>query len=142
MIRTSWCGQVAAPNASRTLALSRRLGARPSSPPMMNTAAGRPSSRQRPSRDASVALSRLSPRCVEDEGDGLVGDDIGQRDRFFDHPLADLLGAAFADFHNFHVAKADAPAGLLGALAIALGELALGAILEPADGGNHQPHFI
>ena len=87
------------------------------------------------------AIQALAAR-VEDEGDGLVGNNIGQRDRFFDHPLANLLGTAFADFHNIHVTKADVPAGLLGALAIALGELALGAILEPADGGNHQPHFI
>src|SRR6185369_7201273 len=33
-----------------------------------------------------------------------------------------------------------APAGLLGALSVPLRELALGAVLEPADGGDHQPH--
>src|SRR3954469_1065258 len=97
-----------------------------------------PTAEPRRQRRAVEALAAL----VENKGDGLVRNDIGQRGRFFGHPLADLLGPAFADFHDIHVAKADAPPGLLGALAIALGELALGAVLDPADGGNHQPHVV
>ena len=36
--------------------------------------------------------------------------------------------------------QADAAAGIGRALAIALRELALGTLLQPADGGDHDPH--
>src|SRR5580658_8601238 len=62
MMRTRWCGQVALPKASLSLARSRRLGASPSAPPMMKQTAERSSSRHLRSVVASAALSRLSPR--------------------------------------------------------------------------------
>src|SRR5271169_5642099 len=61
MMRTSWCGQVAAPNASRSSALARKLGARPSAPPTIKTTAGRSFARHFASWAARLALSRLSP---------------------------------------------------------------------------------
>src|SRR5664279_3012140 len=61
MMRTSWCGQVAAPNASRSSAFARKVGARPSAPPIRKTAAGRSLPRHFASRAARLALLRFSP---------------------------------------------------------------------------------
>src|SRR6476646_2317710 len=123
MTRTNWCGQVAAPKANRMLALSRSAGARPSSEPL----------RQCGAVEAFAAL-------VEDDGDRLVRNHVGERDRFLNDALADLLGAAFADFHNFRIAETDPAAGLLGAFAIALGQFPFRAVLEPTNRRNDQPH--
>src|SRR5579862_245330 len=62
MTRTSWCGQVAVPKASLSLARSRRLDARPSAPPMTKQTAGRSSARHSRNVVASVALSSEVPR--------------------------------------------------------------------------------
>ena len=48
------------------------------------------------------------------------------------------LRAAFRDFDDFDAAQADAAAGLFGALAVALRELALRALLHPADRGDNR----
>jgi hypothetical protein len=99
---------------------------------------------------AFIAPSR-QPRCqsgavetlaalIEDDNDRPIRDDVRKRDRFFDHALADLLGAALADLDDVGLAEADAPSCLIRALAIALGKFALGAVLQPADGRHHQPH--
>src|SRR5665213_412732 len=61
MIRTNWCGQVAAPNASRNSALARKLGASPSAPPIMKTTAGWSLLRHLAKWPARLALSRFSP---------------------------------------------------------------------------------
>src|SRR5580700_321602 len=62
MTRTSWCGQVAAPKASLSLAWPRRLDARPSAPPMTKETAGRSSARHSRNVPASAALSSEVPR--------------------------------------------------------------------------------
>jgi len=85
-------------------------------------------------------ILRTFAAFVEQDNHSLVGDHIGERDRFLDHALADLLGAAFADFHNFRIAETDPAAGLLGAFAIALGQFPFRAVLEPTNRRNDQPH--
>src|SRR5581483_10247161 len=77
---------------------------------------------------------------VKQDGDGIVGDRGRERDRLLGHALADLLGAAFADFHNFGVAEADAAADLLGALSVAFRQFPLRAVLQPSDGGDDETH--
>src|SRR5580698_10491458 len=62
MTRTNWCGQVAVPKASLSLARSRRLDARPSAPPMTKQTAGRSSARHSRNVAASAALSSEVPR--------------------------------------------------------------------------------
>ena len=93
-----------------------------------------------PRRVASVALSRLSPRSSR-MSHGLVGDDAGSA---IDSSIIACRspGRGSRGFPRLPCPGTDAPAGLLGALAIALGKLALRAVLQPADGGDHEPHFL
>src|ERR1700738_1576884 len=98
MIRASWCGQVAAPKAIAKLAFSRRLGARPSAPPTMNTTAGWSCVRQPCSR----------PAWAQDHGDGAVGNDIGDGDRFLEHAPAGVAGAALPDLDDIEGLQAGA----------------------------------
>src|SRR5882672_12753783 len=75
-----------------------------------------PASKPVGERGTVEALAAL----VENDGDGLVGNEALERDRFLDHALADLLRAALANFDNIDVAEADAASGLVGALPVAL----------------------
>ncbi len=59
---------------------------------------------------------------------------------FFERALAGVLRAALADFDDLDVAESEATSALLGALSKALRQLSLGTVLQPADGGDHQPH--
>ncbi len=68
------------------------------------------------------------------------GNDVGEGDRFFEHAALGIVGAAFADLDDVDVGQPDAAAGVGRALAVALGELALGTLLQAADGGDHDPH--
>src|SRR5690606_12387903 len=77
---------------------------------------------------------------VEHDADRTLRDHIGDGDRFLDPALADIGRAAFANLDDVRAAKADAPPGLIRALAIGLGKLALRAVVLPADCGHHDPH--
>ena len=68
--------------------------------------------------------------------------DVGDRDRFFGAPPLGILRAALADFDDFDVAKTEGAADRFGALAIGRGELAFGALLEAADGGDEDTHDV
>ena len=109
---------------------------------MMNTAAGRPPSRQRPRSAGKRGAVEAVATLVENNRHRLVGNDIRERDRFLEPALADFLRAALADFDDLDLAEADAAADLLGALAVALRKLPFRAVLQPADRGDHQPHGL
>jgi len=70
----------------------------------------------------------------------MLGDDIGDGDRFLDHATRGIRGAALLDFDHVDRAQAGAAAGLRGTLAIALGELALGTLLQAANGCDDDAH--
>ena len=83
-----------------------------------------PPAEPRRERAAVEAFAAL----IENDRYGLFGNDVGERDRFFEHALADLLRAALLDFEHLDVAEADSLSGLVGALAVALDEFALRAV--------------
>ena len=141
-MRTSWCGQVAAPKARQRSAFSRRLAASPSAPPITKAAAGRPASRQPCSAPVKAALPRLSPRSSRTTRAAPSGNKLGERDRFLGHAPAGLAGAALGDLDHFDAAYAHGAAGLGGALAVALGKVAFRPALEPAHGGHDQSHLL
>ena len=139
-MRTSWCGQVAAPKRSRGSPFPAGSAPAHHRPPMMNTTAGRPALRQPCSRPANDALLRLSPRSSRITVTARSGIDIGDGDRFLEHAPCRIAGAAFLDLDDVDGAEAGAATGIRRALAIALRKLALRALLQPADGGDHDPH--
>jgi hypothetical protein len=100
MIRTSWCGQVAAPKAMARSAFSRRPGARPSAAPMTNTTGRRvlrpPALQAAGEGRAAHALAAL----VQDHRDRALRDDVGDGDRFFEHATGGIAGAALLDLHD------------------------------------------
>ena len=53
---------------------------------------------------------------IEQHGRRALRNDIGERDRFLDHALAGVVGAAFPDFDDFDVAQTEIAAGLRRAL--------------------------
>src|SRR5262249_7811334 len=67
---------------------------------------------------------------------------VGDRNRLFHETLADFRNAALFDFDDFNLADADAPAHLLGTLAIVFGELPFGALFHAADRGDQEPHRL
>ena len=77
---------------------------------------------------------------IEDHRDGAVGDDIGDGDRFLEHAPGGIAGAALLDLDDIEGVQSRAATGIGRALAIALRELALGPLLQPADDGHHDPH--
>ena len=85
---------------------------------------------------AAHALAAL----VEDHRDRAVGDDVGDGDQFLEHAPAGIAGAALLDLDDIEGAQPRAATGIGRALAVALGELALGTLLQPADDGHHDPH--
>src|SRR4029079_17031272 len=85
---------------------------------------------------AAHALAAL----IEDHRDGAVGNDIGDGDRFLEHAPGGIPGAALFDLDDIEGAQSRAATGIGRALAIALRELTLGALLQPADDGHHDPH--
>ena len=97
-----WCGQVAAPNDNRSFALSRRLGARPSAPPIMKTS-GRAIGAA-PFCRASAAKSALSSAfaaLIEQHCNGAVRNQVGERDRLLEHALARRRPRGFPGFRRF-----------------------------------------
>src|SRR5262245_23825159 len=77
---------------------------------------------------------------VQDHRDGTIGDDIGDCDRFFEHAPRRVAGAALLDLDDVDGAQAGAATDLDHALAIALRQFALSALLQPADSGDHDAH--
>src|SRR5262249_37765893 len=77
---------------------------------------------------------------VEDRDGGALGQHIGDGDRFFEPAPVGVVGAAFADLDHIDGLETDAATGVGRALAIALGEVPLGTLLQPADGGDHDAH--
>ena len=128
------------PNASLSLARSRRFCAKPSAPPMMKHTAERSSSRHLRNVAASAALSRLSPRSSRIDDDRLFRDDVGDGYRFLDATPFDVVGAALANFDDFDFANAEIAADPFRALAIGCGQFALGTLFQPADGGDQDTH--
>src|SRR5437763_1060837 len=70
---------------------------------------------------------------IEQHGCGIFRDDVGERDRLFQHTALRIARAALGDFHDLKRAQADPAARFRRALAIALGELLLRPALEPPD---------
>ena len=67
---------------------------------------------------------------IEQNDSGVFWDDIGERDRFLEHALVGIGGAAFPDFDDFDIAQAKLTAGLIRALAIALGQFGFRALFR------------
>src|SRR6185369_6923983 len=85
------------------------------------------------------AVEILAP-LVEQHHGRLGWNDIGERNRFLEHALARIVGAALADFDDLDVAQAELAAGLRGAFGIAFGKLGFGALFQASDGGNNNAH--
>ncbi len=71
---------------------------------------------------------------------GALGDEVGDGDRFFEHAPGGIAGAALLDLDDVDGVQAGAATGVGRALAIALRKLALGTLLQAADGGDHDAH--
>jgi hypothetical protein len=74
----------------------------------------------------------LSPRAF--------GNEVGDGDRFFEHAPGDVAGTALLDLDDVNGAQSGAATRVGRALAVALGELALGTLLQAADCGDHNAH--
>src|SRR6202008_4617683 len=68
--------------------------------------------------------------CGRDRG-GLLGDACGW-----------VAGAAFGNFMDIEAAEAELAADVVEALPVALGELALRSLFQPADGNDDESHSI
>jgi hypothetical protein len=77
---------------------------------------------------------------IQNDDDRSIGDDAGERDRLLNAPAFGVLGAAFANFDDFKVAKAELTSGRFRAFTIRHGELPLGSLFETADGGDEKAH--
>src|SRR4029453_1740233 len=58
------------------------------------------------------------------------------------HPGGGIAGAAFRNFVNLEAAEAELAADIIEALAIALGKLPFGTLLQPADSDDDQAHPV
>ena len=77
---------------------------------------------------------------VERHQDGFLGDRGRNRRGLLGHPGRGVAGAAFGNFMNLEAAKAELAADVVEALAIALGQFPLRALLQPADGNDDEAH--
>src|SRR5262249_40762982 len=86
------------------------------------------------------AAAHVLAALVQDHRDRAIGHDIGDGDRFFEHAPGGVAGAALLDLDDVEGVQTDAATGVGRAFAIALGELALRTLLQPADGGDDDAH--
>src|SRR6516164_8667737 len=77
---------------------------------------------------------------VERDHDGALRDHVGESDRFFQHALARVVGAAFPYFDDLDIAQAKVTAGLRHALPIAFGKLGFRALLQTSNRGHDDTH--
>src|ERR1700733_14244361 len=70
---------------------------------------------------------------IENDDHPLLGEDVGERDRFLGTAPLGVMRAALANFDDLDRAQAQRPSGIFGALAIRRGKLALGTLLQAAD---------
>src|SRR4029078_3356075 len=77
---------------------------------------------------------------IEHHHGRILRNDVGERDRFFDHALGGIAGAALPDFDDFDVTQAELPAGLRGTLAVACTQFGFRALLQTPDSGNDDAH--
>src|SRR5262245_36960359 len=77
---------------------------------------------------------------VENHRGGALRDDVGDGDRFLEHPPGGVAGAALLDLDDVEGVETGTATGRGGELAIALRKLPLGTLLQPADGGDHDAH--
>ena len=141
MIRTNWCGQVAAPNERLKSARLLNSSPSPSGPPITKAAAARPEF----APGAKLAGDRRTVEVfavrIEHDRDGALGNHIRDRDRLLHQAAADLLCAAVLDFDDLDLVEADPAPRFLEAFQIAGRKLALRPILETTDGGETKPHL-
>src|ERR1700690_2248010 len=140
MMRTSWCGQVAAPNASRSSAFAQGRG----------QAVGAADQKDRRRPVIAAPFRQLGGEAgavevlavgVEQHDRRALRNDVGERDRFLEHALARVVRAAFPDFDDFNVAQTEIAAGLRRAFAEALGKLGFRTLFQASDGGNDDTHL-
>ena len=122
-----------------SLALRRKSGESPSAPPIAKIVSATASSRQRPRCRANGAVDIVAA-LVERHQDRFLRDRRRNRRGFLGHPGGGVAGAAFGNFMNFEAAKAELAADIVEALAIALGQFPLRALLQPADGNDDEAH--
>src|SRR4029078_3354208 len=82
-----------------------------------------------------AAVETLSAGIEHNHG-CVLRNDGGERDRFFDHALAGIAGAAFPDFDDFDVAQTELTASLRGTLAIARTQFGFRALFQTPDRGH------
>ena len=121
-------------------AASRTAGARPSGPPIEDRqragAVVADLGQQLGERGAGQRLAALV-EC--DDGVGIACQ-LQQRGAFLGAALGSGGGAAFGQLMPGDWAQAQALAEIGEAVAIALQQLALGPVLQPADGGDDEAH--
>src|SRR5438067_2473140 len=100
------------------------------------TTLGAPTLQPPRERGAAYVVAAL----VQDRRDSPFRNYVRDSDRFFQHTSGSVAGAAFPDLHDVERLQAGAAAGEGRALAIALGKVPLGALLQAADGCDHDPH--
>ena len=117
----------------RNLALRCKSGESPSAPPIVKIVLATPSSRQRPSCSGEARAVDALAALVERHQHGLFRDRGRDRRGFLGDPGRRIAGAAFRDLVNLEAAKAELAADIVEALAVALGQFPLRALLQPAD---------
>src|SRR5262249_43250848 len=87
----------------------------------------------------SVAGGILAP-TVQHDLDSVVWNGARQRDRFFGYAAIRFTSATLLHLDNIETAQPQQTSSLEGAIPIAFGKLTIGARLEPANRGDHNPH--
>src|SRR5262249_55115365 len=76
------------------------------------------------------------PAGIKQHDCRVLGNDISERDRLFEHSLASVSGTTFSDLNNFDVTQSELTTRLCRPLAVALTKLGLRTVFQPSDGGN------
>ena len=124
----------------RSLALRRKSGESPSAPPIAKIVLATcfvPPAAEMPGKSGAVDVVAA---LVERHQHGFLGNRGRNRRGFLGDPGRGVAGAAFGNFMNLEAAKAELAADVVEALAVALGQFPLRALLQPADGNDDEAH--
>jgi len=100
------------------------------------TVFGAPFAQQRGERRAVEIIAAL----IEQDEFGVLRNNVGDGDGFLDTAAFNVLRPAFSNFDDFDVAQSERSADAFCALAIRLGELPLGSLLNSADRNDKDAH--
>ena len=123
-----------------SFALPRKSGESPSAPPITKIVLATrlvPPLAEPAGKRGTVDILAALVEATSTEFSGIAADIAAA---FFGDSRGRVARAAFGDFMNVEAAKAELAAGIVEALGIALGQLALGPLLQPADGNDDDSH--